>query len=276
MEYLDELDDFAVQALAELSGGMEFPVPSTPRATTIHGSHSLLSLARPSRRHRRVPATYLLRLEPPLSTPLDVANNLGLSRVSQLEIGSGEGGSTLFCRLTQHDVDLVDAWATRHLPQKSFTKIRLGIAHRDSHRLPVLGQDPTLPHHRPSKPDLPERIGPEYVSPVYYFFYGALASYTQLPRLFGVAASELPRLKEASLLDGRVRTWANRYQALVHYPGAKVNGFMFPVASLEQEMAMRVYEGDNYEVVNARVVVDGREIVARTFRFAGFEDELSG
>jgi hypothetical protein len=37
-----------------------------------------------------------------------------------------------------------------------------------------------------------------------------------------------------------------------------------------------VYEGDSYEVVAARIVLEGKDVVGRTFRFAGFEDELTG
>ena len=37
---------------------------------------------------------------------------------------------------------------------------------------------------------------------------------------------------------------------------------------------MRAYEGVSYEVVNARVAIDGKVKGCRTFRFAGYEDEL--
>jgi hypothetical protein len=77
------------------------------------------------------------------------------------------------------------------------------------------------------------------------------------------------------LLDGRVRVCAGRYKALVDEPGAVVGGLAFSCESVDQEEALRVYEGDAYEVVAARLVVDGREVVGRTFRFAGCEEELS-
>jgi hypothetical protein len=55
-----------------------------------------------------------------------------------------------------------------------------------------------------------------------------------------------------------------------------VNGFAYVCTSADQGDALRVYEGDTYEVVAARLIVDGKEMMARTFRFAGFEDELTG
>jgi hypothetical protein len=61
----------------------------------------------------------------------------------------------------------------------------------------------------------------------------------------------------------------------VDAPGAKVDGCAYMITSADEEDALRVYEGDNYEVVAAKLIVDGKEIVGRTFRFAGFDDELT-
>jgi hypothetical protein len=276
MDYLDELDNSAIQALTELGGGIDFYLSSIAPTATINNTSP--SSTGPARRRRRVQATYLLRLEHPLLAPRDVANILGLSRVPQLETGSGEDGEARFCRLSQSGIDALDSWTAKHYPEKKFTKIRLGIAHRDSFELPLLGCDPTLPHHRPSVPTSPvkQRIYPECEYPVYYFFYGTLASLSRLSRLFGISSSELPRLEAASLLNGQIRTWAGKYRALVDSPGGKVEGSVYPVMSVDQEDALRVYEGDSYEVIAARVVLEGREIEGRTFRFSGFEDQLSG
>jgi hypothetical protein len=115
--------------------------------------------------------------------------------------------------------------------------------------------------------------GNEY--PVFYFFYGTLASPERLSRLFDIPESQIPRLEQATLLDGRIRTWAGKYRALVDSPGARVAGCVFRVISVDQEGALRSYEGDNYEVLAARFVVCGREVEGRTFRFAGFEDDLT-
>lgn len=55
-----------------------------------------------------------------------------------------------------------------------------------------------------------------------------------------------------------------------------MEGCVYPVVSVDQEDALRVYEGDSYEVLSASIVLEGREIGGRTFRFSGFEDELTG
>ncbi|KAF1993391.1 hypothetical protein P154DRAFT_568048 [Amniculicola lignicola CBS 123094] len=229
LDELDELDDSAIQALTELGGGIDFHLPSIAPPATINKKSP--SSTCPARRRRRVQVTYLLRLEHPLLTPQDVANILGLPHVPQLETGSGEDGEARFCRLSQSSINALDSWTAKHYPRKKFTKIRLGLAHKDPLELPILGRDPTLPHHRPSVPISPvrKRIYPEYEYPVYYFFYGTLASPSRLSRLFDIPSSRLPRLEAASLLDGQIRTWAGKYRALVDSPGGKVEGYVYPV-----------------------------------------------
>ena len=49
-----------------------------------------------------------------------------------------------------------------------------------------------------------------------------------------------------------------------------MNGFAYVITSVDQVDTLRVYEGDNYEVVAARMIVVGKEIMGRAFRFAGF------
>jgi len=268
MDYL-ELDDAATQAFEELGGDFDLPhIPSKPSKSTNSSATSP-----PKRPRRRVETSYLLRLEHPFSTPRDVANALSLSRVPRLESGVGEDGETSFCRLSQSGMKALDTWIEKHCPGQKFTKIRIGLAHKDTGELPLLGRDGTLPQHRPDIPARPtERLLPEF--PVLYFFYGTLADPARLERLFGVPADELRALRPAVLLDGRVRIWAEKFKALVDELGAVVDGVVYACASVDQEDALRVYEGEAYEVVAARLVVDGREVMGRTFRFAGFDDEL--
>ena len=82
-----------------------------------------------------------------------------------------------------------------------------------------------------SKYDLPEddipedpRDIPEF--PVYYFFYGTLGEPTRLARLFHRAIECITQeLSPATLLDGRLRTWAHKYRALVDSPDMMVLAF---------------------------------------------------
>lgn len=53
-----------------------------------------------------------------------------------------------------------------------------------------------------------------------------------------------------------------------------MQGFGCLIRSNEKEFALRRYEGDSYEVVAARFMVGKKEVYGRTFRFAGYEDEL--
>jgi len=271
MDYL-ELDDVATQAFEELGGDLDLPHIPSKRFEPTNTS----TTSPPKRPRRRVEAFYLFRLEHPLSTPRDVANALCLSRVPQVESGTGEDGEAGFCRLSQSGMNALDTLIEKHCPDQKFTKIRIGLAHKDTGELPLLSRDPTLPHHRPDCLDmltLTQQDGHEF--PVDYFFYGTLADPERLERLFGVPASELSTLQPAVLMDGRVRTWAGKYKALVDEPGAVVDGVAYACMSVEQEDALRVYEGDAYEVVAARLIVNGAEVAGRTFRFAGFDNDLS-
>jgi hypothetical protein len=266
MDYL-ELEDSAMLAFEELGGNfISEHVLSKPVAST--------SAPLTKRSRRRVETSYLIRLGGPFSTPRDIANALSLSRVPQLESGEAEDGEASFCRLSESSINALDVWVKKHNPNHNMTKVRISLAHKDFGDLPILGCDPTLPHHRPQTAvgTIKQRVL-EY--PVHYFFYGTLADPERLERLLGIPASDLPPLQPAIVLNGRVEIWAGKYRALVDSPGAKADGFAYAVTSSDQEEALRVYEGDHYEVVAARIVVGGQQIVGRTFRFAGFEDELT-
>lgn len=267
MDYL-ELNDSAVEALEQLDGG--FGPQYVPSKRPIP-----LPTASRTRRRRRVEVEFLLRLEDLISSPRDIANALGLSTVPRLENGTAEDHEASFCRLSQAEIYAFSCWATKHYPTKNFLKIPIRLAHKDPGKLAVLGHDGTLPHHRPCLPVKPtEQSAPEY--PVHYFFYGTLSDPERLGRLFGVPLCELSPLQPATLLDGRLRAWAGKYKAVVDDPGGRVDGWSYVVASASQEHALREYEGDNYEVVAARLLIDGKETTGRTFRFAGYDDDLTG
>lgn len=220
-------------------------------------------------------ATYLFRLEHPLSSTQDGADILGLSYVPRLNSGTREDGEVHFCCLSQFDIDVLDFWLGEHYPTRNFTKVRLNIAHKDLLNLPNLGRDSTLPHHLPSKPASPNKqdTNREDVYPMIYFFYRSLASPSRLSRLSNIPSFQHPRLERATLLNGDMLTWAGKYRALVDCPGKKVDGYIYPVISTDHEVALRVYAGDSYQIVCASVMLEGKETEVRTFRFCGFEDK---
>lgn len=187
-------------------------------------------------------AVYLFRLEYPLSISQDVADILGLPYVPRLETETGEDGEAHFCRLSQFDIDALHSWLGEHYPTRNFTKIRLNIAHKDPLNLPTLGCDPTLPHHLPSKLASPNEQdhNREDMYLVTYFFYGSLVSPSRLSRLFAITSPQPPRLEPATLLDGKILTWVGAYRALVNCPGKRVDRYVYPVMSTDQEDALRL------------------------------------
>jgi hypothetical protein len=90
--------------------------------------------------------------------------------------------------------------------------------------------------------------------------------------------SGLPQLRPATLRDGRLRIWADKYAALVDEPGGEVQGCVYPICSLAEEEALRSYEGDSYEVVRGACMLwdwEMGEVEVRTFRFCGADAELA-
>lgn len=145
---------------------------------------------------------------------------------------------------------------------------------------PTLGKDPTMPQHRPES----SICKPTPVHfPKWYFFYGTLAERDILARVLDVSEISQECLFPATVKGGAIKTWQNKYKALVDEPGGVVAGRAYQVASAEHEDKLRVYETENYEVVEADMDIslemagDGAVLAAKgfTFRFAGYEDELS-
>ena len=122
MDYPDKLGDVAMQALAEMDvmPDLQYSL-ATPKSVAIvlgtAASHRYVS------RRREKQAAYLLRLEYPLSSPQHDANNLKLSRVPHLEVGSGGDGETRFCHLNQSGVGALEDWTAKNHPKKKWTKI---------------------------------------------------------------------------------------------------------------------------------------------------------
>lgn len=82
---------------------MDDQYTSVPPATTFREKSVFNS--RPALRRRRVEAKFLLHLGYPLKTPREVANEPGLERVPELEIGDGENGQAHFCHLDESGIN---------------------------------------------------------------------------------------------------------------------------------------------------------------------------
>ncbi|KAF2802395.1 uncharacterized protein BDZ99DRAFT_468869 [Mytilinidion resinicola] len=232
---------------------------------------------------------YLVKLEPPFSTPeeLAVAANLGPNNTPSVEKATGDEGTARFCRLSPHSKDVLVDWLNLKHPSYRPTFIRIGKASKElssTSTYPSLGVDTTLPQHRPNAWDAsrPYPLQDEY--PVWYFFYGTLADQDLLANLFGWSdvAHKLPILYRASLKGGILKTWGGRYRAMIDSPGNLVEGFAYQVQSRDEEDALLVYETEKYEVVRCNIVL---EVIASvglkqlvkgcTFRYAGSEEDLA-
>lgn len=265
MDYLGELDEATLNALNDLNACDETIAPLT-------SSPAVRGPKRAS--HARRQPLYLLRLDGYLSSQ-QITSIVGF--LPPIETGTSEDGTADFCRLEQSNLDKVEAWITLNYPSYRCTKVRLAIAHKDA-CLPTLGIDPTLPQHRPNRPI---DLGALTQYPIWYFFYGTLASPEFLAHVLELPdGAERPTLIPAIVLDGAFKTWANKYRALVDAPGSEVGGWAYMVTSSKHEEALRTFEGYNYEVVKAtiRFGEDAGELQGLvegcTFRFAGYEDEL--
>lgn len=159
--------------------------------------------------------------------------------------------------------------------------IPVGMAYKElsSQSLyPTLGKDTTLPQFRPQDPHLlsasPSLGRTQNEFPVWYFFYGTLASVPKLYALLSLSGDNIPILYNASVIGGRMESWANgKYKALVNGPEEScVKGSAYQVMSEEHEDALRKYETDAYEVVRFLIKVDSTAVQGCTFRFIGETD----
>ncbi|KAH7392153.1 hypothetical protein DE146DRAFT_661801 [Phaeosphaeria sp. MPI-PUGE-AT-0046c] len=110
--------------------------------------------------------------------------------------------------------------------------------------------------------------------PVPYFFYDTLACSGKLVDILGLEKE--PVMFDAVVRDGRMRWWKGKHKALVDAEGSRdVLGNMYVVKSIEEEDALRKYEGSHYEVARCTMVLEGGyEVVGLTFRYCGPEEHL--
>ncbi|KAG4438533.1 hypothetical protein IFR05_006007 [Cadophora sp. M221] len=139
---------------------------------------------------------------------------------------------------------------------------------------PTLGIDTTLPQFRPQDSHLlhhaPSFGRAQDQFPVWYFFYGTLASAPKLCSLLSLPEDGIPILHKASVTGGKMETWGNgKYNALVDGPeSSRIDGWAYQVTSEEHEDALRKYETAAYEVVKCEIEMNDNTVQGSTFRFA--------
>lgn len=226
---------------------------------------------------------YILKLERVISTPEIVQAITGLATVPKSFRGRGESGEALFCEIDGRSKFAIESWLS---VQEAVSFRPLFIPDRRAYKelspfslYPTLNKESTLPHYRPQDPHLftspSSTFGHKHDQfPVWYFFYGSLASATKLRTILASSADKHPILHDAAVRGGQIATWgAGKYKALINGPTANViKGSAYQVVSEEDEDALRRYETDQYEVVRCSIEMNNAIVDGCTFRFIGVTD----
>lgn len=216
-------------------------------------------------------ATYILKLDGPLSTSEEVKVAAGIADLPQCISSNGNEANATFCTVNGAVKGAIIHYLA--VNRIKFTPMFVRVTGSAKKNLsadsifPTLGVDSTFPQNRAASKDIVfEPAQDQY--PVMYFFYGTLADKDVLTRHLGLSEEEMPVLRSAEVRGGRLECWAGKYKALVDAPGGKVvSGYAYEVTTREREDALRAYETDNYEVVRCCISVDGRMVKGCTFRF---------
>lgn len=226
---------------------------------------------------------YALKLDGPLSTAHKVQIAANLPTIPKSYHGSGEEGGAAFCKIDGRAKVAIEKWLSKQ-NETGFRPLFVpeGKAYKQlspTSIYPTLGKDATLPQHRPQDPHLldkkPKFGRSQEQFPVWYFFYGTLASVSKLRSLFGLLEDDPdPFLHEASVKRGRMETWGEgKYNALVDGPEtSSIKGSAYQVMSEEHEDSLRKYETNAYEVVRCTIEMDGGIEKGCTLRFVGKAD----
>jgi hypothetical protein len=224
---------------------------------------------------------YLLKLDGPLSTPAKVQAAANLPAIPESHVGSSDDGNSVFCKVDGRAKMAIENWLSAQNKDFRPLFVPFGRAYKElssSSLYPTLGIDTTLPQFRPQDSHLLD-YAPSFGQaqdqfPVWYFFYGTLASAPKLCSLLSLPEDEVPVLHKAGVTGGKMETWGNgKYNALVDGPeSSRINGWAYQVRSEEHEDALRKYETAAYEVVKCEIEMDGNTIQGCIFRFAGTFD----
>ncbi|KAF2483289.1 hypothetical protein BDY17DRAFT_310330 [Neohortaea acidophila] len=225
---------------------------------------------------------YLLRLDGPISCAHQVAEITGLTAAPKLFEGASErdGTAASFCKVDAATKQSILTWTREHHPTFRPMFVMRSLARKEfdiTSISPTLGQDATLPQYRFTTVETsPRPAQAEY--PVWYFFYGTLASQQTLHSLlqhldgddYDLANYEL---RPARVAGAKLTIWGNKYKALVDGNEEDVvEGWAFLVKSELHEEALRSYETSAYEVVRCRIICgagcDGEVLLGCTFRLA--------
>ncbi|KAG0651400.1 hypothetical protein D0Z07_1674 [Hyphodiscus hymeniophilus] len=225
---------------------------------------------------------YLLKLDDPLDTSAKVQIAANLPTSPEVCRGTSDEGEYLFCKIDGLTKSAIENWlSTQNRPGFRPLFVPVGAAYKElssDSLYPTLGKDFTLPQYRPQDAHLlttePSFGRTQHQYPVWYFFYGTLASVPKLRSLLSLSEEVVVVLHRARLLGGRMKTWGQgKYNALVDaLETSCVEGSAYLVASEDHEDRLRKYETEAYEVVRCLIEMDGTTVQACTFTFIGEVD----
>lgn len=227
-------------------------------------------------------AIYLLKLDSLLTTLEKVQIAANLPAPPKLYQGTSDDGDSLFCKVDGQTKSAIENWLSMQNNSVKPLFIPIKTAYKElspNSIYPTLGKDFTLPQYRPQDthlvmtPPLFGQTQDEY--PVWYFFYGTLASVPKLHSFLSLSEEEVPILHRARLQRGKMKTWGmGKYNALVDgLETDYVEGSAYLVRSEEHEDRLRKYETEAYEVVRCLIEMDDTAVQGCTFRFIGEVDK---
>lgn len=116
---------------------------------------------------------------------------VNLPAIPESHHGSSDEGNSMFCKIDGQAKMAIETWISTQKDlsfRPLFVLIKRAYKELSSHSLyPTLGKDTILPHYRPQDAHLlntaPSFGRPQDQYPVWYFFYGTLASKPKLRSL---------------------------------------------------------------------------------------------
>ena len=304
MEYFDELENMAVNAAYEESDDNDTdPFDSNKAAIkiwqdkfgyTYEQAAELIEITKTAKKPStqtpqamlspaQARTIYALKLDGPISTPQSVQIAASLANIPVPYYGSGEEGNAVFCKIDGRAKAAIESWLSKQT-KTTFKPLFVpeGKAYKELSPTciyPTLGKDATMPQYRPQLPHLLDKVATsrrrQEQFPVWYFFYGTLASIPKLRSLFSLPEEDPdPVLYEATIKGGKMEKWGEgKYNALVDgSETSSIKGSAYQVMSEEREDTLRKYETSAYEVVRCSIDMNGRMVQGCTFRFVGKTD----
>ncbi|EPE26762.1 hypothetical protein GLAREA_02676 [Glarea lozoyensis ATCC 20868] len=220
---------------------------------------------------------YILKLEGPIDNAAKVQVAGDLPTIPEIYHDEGEGARSIFCKVDGRAKVTIEHWLSSQKSSFRPLFVPVGAAYKElspDTLYPTLGKDTTLPQFRPQAPLASAPTQDQY--PVWYFFYGTLASVPKLVSLFSLREDDdddIPVLRKASVIGGEMKTWGQgKYNALVDGQ-QRIQGSAYHVRTKDHEDALRKYETEAYEVVRCSIdLEDGSVVQGCTFRFTGEVD----